>query len=157
MLTFILGISPIKSVSAQSLSNQIEDQYNLCVGAEVMSPAFFWSGQLQALPAPIQIDLDVGISAANCLTQETGAFWAYDPERNRFSTDKWYEQALDAQNRAVQLRQQELMLIQAREATAQVWVATIDACVSLYRANSVAALTNEVCHPIFLEIGLPRD
>lgn len=44
-----------------------------------------------------------------------------------------------------------------RERRAAVWLATRDACVDLYRDDGVAAMTNQICQPLFLEIGLPSD
>jgi hypothetical protein len=152
---------------AQTLPIQLVDQYRSCVGVEFSEidgdPAFD-DDRLRALPAPQQMDLDLGIAAGNCLKNATGMLWAFDPERNQFSTGTRYQQALNAQNLALQSRQsaqaeERVAEIERaeRERRAAVWSATIDACKALYRDDVVAALTNQICQPLFLEVGLPSD
>ena len=167
LATVILASWLVGEAQAQTLPAQLVDQYNSCVGVEFLeidADPVLDDDRLRALPAPQQMDLDLGIAAGNCLKNATGMLWAYDPERNQFSTGTRYQQALNAQNSALQSRQfaqaeeraAEIERLE-RERRAAVWLATRDACVALYQDDRVAALTNHICQPLFLEIGLPRD
>ena len=178
LATVILFYSLVGEAKAQSLPDGLEAHYRDCVGvalSEIDRNPLFEDDRLRALPALPQMDLDLGIAAGNCLADTTGNLWAYDPERNHFSTGTRFQQALNAQNRALEVRQQEERAAQAqaqaeeaariaaeialieRERRVAVWLATRDACVALYQDNTVAALTNQICQPLFLEMGLPSD
>lgn len=171
-MSLSLASSFMGEANAQSLPEGLANQYRDCVGVELSendSLPTFEGDRLLALPAPTQTDLYVGITAGNCLADATGRLWAYDPDRNHFSTGS------RSQHRALIARQQELIAAQAQvqaeeaamiaaeialiesERRAVVWQATRDACVDLYLNDTVAALTNQVCQPLFLEIGLPSD
>ena len=172
LATVILASSLVGEAKAQSLPDGLSNHYSSCVGTELGEvegrPVFFFDGRLQALPAPREIDLEVGIAAGICLTDATGDLWAYDPRRQQFSTNTWHQRALNAQSEALGEQRQAELAAQAaeliadveraeRERRAAVWLATRDACVALYQDNTVAALTNQICQPLFLEIGLPSD
>jgi hypothetical protein len=63
---------------AQTLPSQLVDQYNSCVGVEfteIDGDPVFDDDRLRALPAPQQMDLDLGIAAGNCLKNATGMLW----------------------------------------------------------------------------------
>ena len=172
LLAGILASFLVGEAQAQTLPNELVDHYNNCVGTELGEvegrPVFFFDGSLQALPAPREIALEVGIAAGVCLTDATGDLWAYDPRRQNFSTGSWHQRALNAQSEALGEQRQAELAAQAaeliadveraeRERRAAVWLATRDACVALYQDDTVAALTNQICQPLFLEIGLPSD
>lgn len=169
-----LATSLVGEAWAQPLPDGLADHYKDCVGVELFDnnqPPVFLGESLRALPAPAQTDLDVGIAAGNCLADATGNLWAYDPSFYLFRTGNRYRQGLDSQNRALEARRQEERAAQAEEAAriaaeiafiererrAAVWLATRDACVDLYRDDGVAAMTNQICQPLFLEVGLPSD
>jgi hypothetical protein len=173
LATVILSYSLVGEAKAQSLPDGLEEHYRDCVGvalSEIDAPSIFEGDHLRALPAPLQMDLDLAIAAGNCLSDATGNSWAYDPYLYRFRTGTQFQLdlAVNAQGRALEARQQEerasdaariaaeIALVE-RERRAAVWLATRDACVALYQDDSVAALTNHICQPLFLEIGLPSD
>lgn len=178
LLSGPLASSFVGEANAQSLPVGLADHYRDCVGLELSEndrPPIFDGDRLLALPAPTLTDLDVGIAAGACLAEATGNLWAYDPSVYLFRTGRRYQQALNAQNRALEVRRQEEMAAQAQERAeaaeqraaelerieqerrSAVWAATYDACVYLYRNDTVAALTNQICQPLFLEVGIPGD
>lgn len=161
LLSGPLASSFVGEANAQSLPDGLADHYRDCVGLELSEndrPPIFEGDRLSALPAPEQTSLYLGIAAGNCLADATGNLWAYDPDRNQFSTGS------RSQHRALEARQQALVAAEAQTQAnlesarrTEVWVATRDACFALYRNDTVAALTNQVCQPLFLEIGLPSE
>ena len=90
----------------------------------------------------------------SCFAAVDRADIVYDDETKRIS----YSEALLAEMEAK--RQSELAALEAAEAAKSarrdaVLVQTIHACRTLFDQDRIAALTSEVCHPIFMATGLP--
>lgn len=158
-----------QEASSQVVAQELTEHYITCaerfgVGPnEVSGNPIFEGERLRALPAPVDMQHSIGIALGECLAELTGDRWAYDPERNRFSTGTFYQQALNAQSRVydeLEEDQNRAILEQAAqeeaERIANVWAATIEACVILFYDDRVEALTKPICHQIFLERGLPE-
>lgn len=117
----------------------------------------------------LSISVQEAIEVTLCLEALTGDDWAYNPVTNRFVTgsfvgqaDRFFENELaEYRQRALAQEVERLRAIAEAERVrterlTEVYRATVLACEAMYQEDVVTALTNPVCHPIFLEIGLPE-
>lgn len=110
------------------------------------------------------------IEATICLESLTGEDWAFNPVTNRFVTGMFVDQAdrffaaelAEHRQQEAAAEAERLANIAAQEAErlrserrAEVYRATLAACLEVYGNDEIEALTSPVCHPIFLETGLP--
>ena len=105
--------------------------------------------------------------SAKCLSVVYGEPFVYDALTNAFVSGSDIGKALTldqkAANRAI--AKQKLLDLQAEtelrkqqlqaERKQAVVAGTVAACIELYGEDEVAALTNQICNPIFMQIGLP--
>lgn len=102
--------------------------------------------------------------AEECLSSARGEPMRYDHRSSKFLPEAEYEALVQSRRdtlqsaREEQTRKDELAarLRQEQKARRQaVTLRTVEACNSLYGRDWVAAMTSQVCQPIFMETGLP--
>ncbi len=102
--------------------------------------------------------------AEKCLSTARGEPMRYDHTSAAFMPETEYEALLQSRRDAAQAsqekqaRQDELAALARLQQQAQedaVVIRTLDACQELYRRDWVAAMTSQICQPIFMETGLP--
>lgn len=113
-------------------------------------------------------DRKVISDGTECLVRSKGDGWGFSSKQAKFlSPDRFeVEQAADRHAARLLFHEYEGMAVlqniiqQAdrakREELARVVRLTREACSDLYLQDPTAALTNSVCNPIFLEVGLPN-
>lgn len=101
-----------------------------------------------------------------CLSDGLGEPWIYDAQAGRFMSsadatarDKAEDEAKAAENlRALTAAQDAAERLAKREENLARVVALVYAsCESLYRQDTVAAMTNDLCVQAFIDGGLPAD
>lgn len=172
LLSFGLAMMlfPYLDAEAESIPRDLREDYDECLarfgvaGEEASGAPVFEGDRLRALPSPRSIDQLIAVEIGECLAELSGNLWAFDPERNRFSTGTFYQQALNAQGRMfkdMEAAQAEKTLraaeLEQAALQARVRSATLEACFILFDESAVQALTNPVCNPVFMEVGLPDE
>lgn len=155
-------------LSASNVAAQSVDIAERCLAAAIAGSAdrvAYYAKVLSNLPGEAEGDL---VKVGLCISAAKGELFVYDEHVRNFVPVYHYYESFARRRHDVpdgDASKLEKLLLSGRmiaekrstewEAMRAAQLRTVSACFALYDRDWIAAMTSEICHPIFLETGIP--